>query len=321
MKPPGRNQPERHKNQLIPRAPKEEKPWFVKYIIAIGGLLLIGGAAWAAALWWSVAPPIAWLFRHWPKYMERSDVLFESSHFGHAILGPMELATLGTIILSFVHVIHQLRAQNHTEKTRFQPVVTCTAVLNYDVEGTDKAERIQIAKPYLKLRVRNLGDSPATFIDIQIKSLYYITPKGAHVRMNDELKIRSLQIDSLGKHDAAVASQCETEISEPTVVPAEIGQLISGILRSEDESDPGELELTVAVRHENVMGLEYAGEGTFFWSRTLHDRKLSDGEQFEYIESFREAREHTEQEQRIRGKATIGQFIKRNQTLQAALRH
>src|SRR6266481_678931 len=111
----GKNLSERQKNQLIPRASEPRTKWYVPLIIASGSLLLISGAIWAGALWWSVAPPISWLLRQWPKYMERSDALFESSHFGHAFLGPIELATLGTIILSFVHVIHQLRAQNHTE--------------------------------------------------------------------------------------------------------------------------------------------------------------------------------------------------------------
>src|SRR5882762_1625355 len=125
------NPSERQKNQLIPRASEEPTEWYVRWIKYLGLLLLIGGVAWAVALFSSVAPPFRWLVGLWPAEMVRADALFESSHFGHAFLGPIELATLGTIVLSFVHVFHQLRVQRHMERTRFQPVVTCVAILTF----------------------------------------------------------------------------------------------------------------------------------------------------------------------------------------------
>lgn len=315
------NLSEQQKNQLIPRAIEPPTKWYVPLIRAMGFLLLISGTMWAVALWWSVAPPFSWMLRQWPKYMERSDALFETSHFGHAFLGPVEMATLGTIILSFVHVIHQLRSQNHTEMTRFQPVVICVAVLNFDIEGTAAAERIRIAHPYLRLRITNLGDSPATFIGIEVNGLYYIDTKGNRTPLKEKLKLNSARIDSLGKHDAAATFQHETELSTPKDLPKEIVELIDGILRCEDKPDPGRLELTVSIRHENVMRLKYRSEGTFFWSRELFDRKLSDGDQFEYIEKVREARAKQSKVDGANGNASIGHYIKRGQSLQAALKH
>jgi hypothetical protein len=248
-------------------------------------------------------------------------VLEQSAHFGHAILGPMELATLGTIILSFVHVIHQLRSQHQTERTRFQPVVTCMALLSYDVAGTNTTERVRIDNPGLKLRIRNLGDSPAAFIEIDVKGLCLVTATGQRQSLDETLKISAVHIDSLGRHDASgIGSESEIDLSPADALPKAVAQLIASICGAEGGSDEERLELAVAVRHENVMGLQYASEGTFFWSSGLCDRELSDREQFEHLEGMRKAWATAGSEPSgTKRETTIGRYIRRGQTLQAAL--
>jgi hypothetical protein len=100
-------------------------------------------------------------------------------------------------------------------------------------------------------------------------------------------------------------------ISKP--LPSSIITLIDRILTSGGD-DPARLELTIDIRHENVMGLQYQRGGRFRWSKELYMRERSDHEQVEFIEEFGRARsKHAE------AKNTIGHFICFSQPLQAAV--
>src|SRR5882762_9028592 len=90
------NPSERQKNQLIPRASEEPTEWYVRWIKYLGLLLLIGGVAWAVALFSSVAPPFRWLVGLWPAEMVRADALFESSHFCRSFMYSTNCACKGT---------------------------------------------------------------------------------------------------------------------------------------------------------------------------------------------------------------------------------
>jgi hypothetical protein len=152
------------KSQLIaqPCKPPLRRRAVVAFVIVAGlAVLLIGMFG-------------AWRFRHvvipywkWsallPHVIE-SD-LKDWGNVGQALAGYIALATLGAVIASSGLVIMQLAAQRQTTKTQYQPVVACAALLDYKVEGVKGDARIRVLKPVVKLRFRNLGDSPATFID------------------------------------------------------------------------------------------------------------------------------------------------------------
>jgi hypothetical protein len=295
----------KEKNQLIARHILEEGHHSVTWLARLlGGGFLIGGVAWAVKLWSVLSSHIdSSNLQHWGL-------------FGDAVGAPIGLATLGTLILSFEYVNRQLRAHQQTEKTQYQPVVTCMALLDYSVEGTNKEEKIKITEPVLKLRVRNFGHSPATFIDIEIEDFYIMRAGGVTVPLYDKLNSSSMHIDHLWEHASGTnGMQHKVELSLSDELPEEVATLIDKILDPKGDSYKDKLELTLRITHENVMGLEYMRGGTFSWSRTLCERDKSEREQVEYIESFQKARTNGSPKER-----TIGQFIKRSQPLQAALK-
>lgn len=306
----------RQKNQLIVKANIEVAPAYVKWIKRAGVAILIISAIWALLIFIILAPLD--LFHpsfFWPSQEVKESLLHQWGRFGHAIGGPFELATLGTIVLSFVHVIHQLRMQEQTAKTQFQPVVTCAALLHYNVEG-DKDTKVNFVNPQLKLRIRNLGNSPATFIDIRIEELYFQPVKGDPIHLRNSLKNSSIYIDSLAKISSASNDIAYEEVDLPPIdlISKEIQMLINNILApTGDQTDGDSLTLRICLKHENVMGLEYITDGTFKWSRRLGDIEQSDREQIEYIKNFQSARQNNNE------KPPIGQFIKHSQPLQAAL--
>jgi hypothetical protein len=343
----------RHKNQLIPESLDKPEPWFLKPIFWVGCLLLAASVVWAIFLCVRATPP---LFHEFSQDTEYLEILEHHSHFGHAALAPLELATFGAVILSFIHLIRELEGQQHTEMTRFQPVVTCVALLDYSVLGVKSDEKVDIHEPRLKLRIRNLGDSPATFINVDNMRLTY-TPNGPSRPVPIKLKNQSIHIDSLAKHASGVnESDYEAELALCEQVVSEAGpkagkqlvreaegqagkekrkakpeektlvKLIAGILESED-AKAGKLELALTVAHENVMGLRYFGEGTFGWSHELCNEDKSDPEQIEYIKEFRKARASKSRspakpyEKGEINEKTIGHFIRYSAPLQAALEY
>ncbi|MEN3333357.1 MAG: hypothetical protein V7641_2722 [Blastocatellia bacterium] len=307
----------KQKNQLIARSREPQPPSYVEWIKRGGMLLLIISGVWLLLLVFTLTPPhLLHPFSFWPSPEHREHVLHQWAHFGHALAGPFELATLGTIVLSFVHVIHQLRMQEHTLKSQFQPVVTCAALLHYTVEGTDAPGKIKIKNPSLKLRIRNLGDSPAIFIDIEIEDFCFVPPHGETLSLYNALNMKSIYIDSLGRGMTEATDRPYEEIELPTKedLPDEVKKLIDSILASAPDSDPGILQLKLWIRHENVLRHDYTNRGTFAWSTNLGQEAKSDREQMEYITNFHRARTNNNQET-----PSIGQLIKQNQPLQAAL--
>jgi hypothetical protein len=307
-----------HKNQLIAKPYFEAAPKNIKWLTRAGIVLICVGASWAVALFTSITPNhFLHLLHQWTD-AEKHHVLEQWAHFGHAISGPFELITIGTIVFSFAHVIHQLRMQEQSGRIQFQPVVTCAALLYYNVEGTERQERINIAGPHIKLRLRNLGDSPATFVVLEVERLTFVAPDGSRQELEGKLKTKSIYIDSLGQGTTEVGdtSYDEAELPASESLPEDVSYLIDSILDTDNRSGSGSLELRLGFKHENVMGLRYQGVGTFVWSKDLlSDRNKSDQRQIEYIHAFQSARRNNGHE----GK-TIGQFIKNSYPLQAALK-
>ncbi|MBI1929814.1 hypothetical protein HYR99_36885 [Candidatus Poribacteria bacterium] len=289
------------KNQLITRPVLEKRSPFVTWVVRpFGWFFLLVGLIWTVMLLGFLKP---WEFL----------TLVDWDYFGEATGGSIGLATLGAIILSFEHVIHQLRLQQQTEKTQYQPFVTCAALLYYSVEGIeDKKAKVKITNPVLKLRIQNLGDSPATFIDVEIRKFCFI-PGMSRISCLDKLKIKLRHIDYLGQRVSEADGTQEVELSLSEELPEEVATLIDSILL-ESSSDPGKLELKLRIRHANIMGLEYTRHGTFSWSRELCSGDKSNQEQVEYIKNFQKARASSSSE-----KTSIGQFIRFSQPLQATV--
>lgn len=289
------------KNQLIAKPPATKWSPFVALVVRpFGWVFLILGLAGglAIALWCFLPnPPTISTLQDW-------------ANFGQAIAGSFALATLGTIILSFEYVSRQLKLQVHTEETRYQPVVACAALLDYRVQGVDSEDRVTITNPQLKLELENLGDSPATFVDIKFEELLFIAAD--KIDLHDRLKSNSIQIDYIGARlsgDSDEQHYARLMISDE--LPSEVADLIDGIL---GRNNPlvGQLKLRLNIRHENVMGLEYTRQGTFIWSSELKKADRSDHLQIDYIESFQSAREK-------RHTFSIGHYIMNSEPIQAAL--
>jgi len=245
---------------------------------------------------------------------------------GEAIAAYIALATLGAVIASAGFVILQLGGQQQTIKTQYQPVVTCAALLYYVINGVNSDSKIEIAAPELKLRFRNLGDSPATFIDVSIERLELISEGEKH-SLDKFLKNKQLHHDHLApwKPEANVLGE-EEEITilkelddkvlddDEKVLRDKVLSLIDGILGNGPqlpESSKPRLELWLAIRHRNVMDLSYDRRGLFSWSTGLADPNQSERVQVEYISDIQEARSQRS--------VSIGHFIRHTLPLQATV--
>jgi len=314
------------KNQLIAKQVPEKRSWFKRNIPAVVGIVFfVAGLIWTFIVIYTFFVYLMKLGQGgldvWARFYEAWGNLIRLdkenleiwSKFGDATSGSIALAALGTIIISFRYVILQLESQQNIEKTRFQPIVLCSALLDHRVEGTDSAEKVRIVKPSLKLRIQNIGDSPAMFVQMEIVRCDLITTTGASEPLYAKIKNRKRSIDKLINNDREnVDLYVDTLITQD--LPSSIDGLIYDILDGEVHNDIDRLELEVVISHKNIMGVEYRRQGTFIWSEALRSIENSEFQQLEYLEEFRIARRNPS------NKKTIGQFVRHNMPLHATVR-
>src|SRR5437660_1438943 len=89
-----RSRPDRSRNQLIPQPVAEGGSLFGGSVMVGGLVLLFVAVAWGVRVWWTIGPSVSSLVFDWSVEEERRELLEDLAHFGHAILGPLELATL-----------------------------------------------------------------------------------------------------------------------------------------------------------------------------------------------------------------------------------
>lgn len=207
---------------------------------------------------------------------------------GQATAAYIGLATLGAVIASSGLVVLQLAESRRALKTQYQPVVTCAALLDYKLEGVmDKNTKIKVEEPGIKLRLRNLGDSPATFIEICIERLELFSGE-TKTPLDKFVAIKRLNVDHLApwKYGDEELIPLATKVNE-------VGALVNGILAYDPTKgappQTARLELRVQVTHRNVMDLFYERRGVFSWSHELAISDHSDRNQKEFLEKSRAA--------------------------------
>jgi hypothetical protein len=323
------------KNQLIAREIPHKRPWFTRSFVAmVGGGFLAVGLVWTFIIMYvffmyliksDSADSDIWarVGDSWVHLVRIEDQKLDVwSKLGEATSGSLALAALGAIILSFRYVILELEAQQEIERRRFQPVVTCSAYLDYHVEGTESKEKVKIAKASLKLKIQNIGDSPATFGQVEIKRCDLNLRGNVSKLFDCYIKGKLRRFDKILHNNSEEYFDQYTDIVIAETFPEAVEELIYGILCSESHDSVSCLELEVIISHKNIMGIEYRRQGTFVWSQELRNLDKSELHQLEYLNKFFTVRHQvntkTNRDQN-NNTVTIGHFIRYNMPLQAAV--
>ena len=318
----------------------------------------IGLLAFAAGLGWLILNLMA-LRVDSPITMNAK--LSSWSDFGQAASAPLALANLGVVIISAYYVVKSLRQAESAVKMGYQPLLACSISLEFDLIGDANKRHVRIAKPKLSLLLRNLGDSPATFVEIE---LLRITLRRAmqeaitfaptlrqgralldHLSPGGETMIPILELDSVegltcraayDKHLVSLVSSIlmtlrRNGIAYQTADTTPLWlRLWNWIRRRSTEQVISAMEnrlvCEIQLAHRNVLALAYKGQGTIAWDHWVMRNSPCDPSQIEFVEDFDDAVGTLDKavESGRSTKAlsdTIGQYLKRSHCLLGVVLH